>query len=194
MILAPLCTSCLFYLVAFFFLVKKIVSELTSVPFFFCFVRGVPSQHGLMSGVWVCAQDPNLWAPGHQSRACEANHYATRLVPLPVCKSVSSSWVCTNSNMMCVGAVSHVSCARALLSFLEILIYEFHQIWNIFVTIFSNTSSVHQPLPFLSPSVPPSTHYLGCWSFPTTHWGFIHFFNLFLLVLFWMVSITMISS
>ena len=33
------------------FLARKIVPELTSVPIFFHFVCGTPSQHGLMSGM-----------------------------------------------------------------------------------------------------------------------------------------------
>ena len=35
----------------FFFLVRRIVPELTSMPILLCFVCGTPPQHGLMSGV-----------------------------------------------------------------------------------------------------------------------------------------------
>ena len=40
------------------FCLRKIVPELTSVPISLYFVYGMPPQHGLMSGVEVCAQDP----------------------------------------------------------------------------------------------------------------------------------------
>ena len=43
----------------FFFLVKKIGPQLTSVPVFLYFVCGMPPRHGLMSGVLVHAWDPN---------------------------------------------------------------------------------------------------------------------------------------
>lgn len=36
-----------------------------------------------MSGVQICAWDPNLQTPGRQSGACTSNHYATRLAHLP---------------------------------------------------------------------------------------------------------------
>ena len=35
----------------FFFLVRKIGPELTSMPIFLCFVCGMPPPHGLMSTV-----------------------------------------------------------------------------------------------------------------------------------------------
>ena len=56
---------------------RKIGPELTSVPIFLYFICGMLPQHGLMSGVLVCAQDLNLWTPGCQSGARELNHYAT---------------------------------------------------------------------------------------------------------------------
>ena len=59
------------------FCLRKIVPVLI----FHCFVCGMPPQHDLMSGVWVCTQDPNLQTLGHQSRVRKLNHYATRLAP-----------------------------------------------------------------------------------------------------------------
>ena len=64
-----------------FFLVRKIVPELTSVPTFLCFLCGMPPQHGMMSGVQVCAQDPNLQIPGCWSGARELNQYNTEPAP-----------------------------------------------------------------------------------------------------------------
>ena len=42
------------------FCLRKIVPELISVPIYLYFVCGTPPQYGLMSGVWVHTQDPNL--------------------------------------------------------------------------------------------------------------------------------------
>ena len=50
-----------------FILVRKIVTELTSVPIFFHFVCGTLPQHGLMSNVQVCAQDLKPRNLDHQS-------------------------------------------------------------------------------------------------------------------------------
>ena len=61
----------------YFFLVRKIGPELTSVPIFLYFVCGTLPQHGLMSSMWVCTWDLNLPTPGHRSGACELNHYTT---------------------------------------------------------------------------------------------------------------------
>ena len=60
---------------SFSFCLRKIVPELTSVPVFLYFVYGTPPQHGLMSSVSVCAQDPGLRTLGHRRRARELNHY-----------------------------------------------------------------------------------------------------------------------
>ena len=68
----------------FFFLVRKIGLKLTSVTIFLYFVCGTPPLRGLMRGVYVRAQDLNLWTPGHLSRVCELNHYATGLDPRKV--------------------------------------------------------------------------------------------------------------
>ena len=58
----------------YFFFVMKIVPELTSVPIFLYFVYGTLPQHGLMSGVWGHAWDPNPQTLGHWSGARELNH------------------------------------------------------------------------------------------------------------------------
>ena len=58
------------------FCLRKIVPDLTSVPVFPCFVRGMPPQHGLMSGIDPC-QDPNPRTLGCQSRVHKLMHYAT---------------------------------------------------------------------------------------------------------------------
>ena len=39
-----------------FFLVRKIVPELTSVAVFFCFICEMPPQHGLMSSIGPCLE------------------------------------------------------------------------------------------------------------------------------------------
>ena len=57
----------------FFLLVRKVIPELTSVLIFFYFVRGMPPWHGLMSRVWVLAQDPG-WEP----QATKAEHMNLR--------------------------------------------------------------------------------------------------------------------
>ena len=41
----------MFFVWAFFFLVRKICPEQISVPIFLYFICGMPPQHGLMSGV-----------------------------------------------------------------------------------------------------------------------------------------------
>ena len=58
--------------------VRKSVAKLTSVPILLYFVCGT-AQHGLMSRVYVCAQDLNLQTSGCQSLAGELNHYATKV-------------------------------------------------------------------------------------------------------------------
>ena len=46
-------------------LLRKIGPELTCVPIFLYFVCGMPPQHGLVSSMWVCTQDPNPQSLGH---------------------------------------------------------------------------------------------------------------------------------
>ena len=43
------------------------------MPIFLYFLCGTLPQHGLMSDVWVCAQDLNPRTPGHRSRMRELN-------------------------------------------------------------------------------------------------------------------------
>ena len=83
----------IYFLFFIFYLVRKIGRELTSVPVFFYFVCGTPPQHGLMSGVYVCAWDPNLWFLGCESGARELNHYATGL---------AQKWDNFNNTQKCV--------------------------------------------------------------------------------------------
>ena len=64
-----------------FFLVRKIVPELTSVAIFLHSVCETPPQHGLMSSVQVCAWDLNPRTPGSWSGVQNPNHYATGLAP-----------------------------------------------------------------------------------------------------------------
>ena len=65
----------------FFFSVRKIRPELTSMPVLLYFICGMPLQHGLMSSVQVLTRDLNSWTLGRWSRACELNHYTTRPAP-----------------------------------------------------------------------------------------------------------------
>ena len=78
-----------FYYFLFFFLVRRIGPELTSVvslpliawgrlyvtsvPIFLCFICGTPPQRGLMSGVYVHTEDPNLQNPGLPAKSEYAN-------------------------------------------------------------------------------------------------------------------------
>ena len=84
-----------FKLILSFFLVRQIGPEIISVPIFLYFVCGMPPQHGLMSSVQVCAQDPKPQTTGCQSSACKLNHYATR--PAPII-SLNSHWVPRDRN------------------------------------------------------------------------------------------------
>ena len=65
---------------------RKTDPELTSVPIFLYFVCGMPPHHGLTHRMEVCAWDLNPQTLGHQSRACELNHYATRPAPILECQ------------------------------------------------------------------------------------------------------------
>ena len=63
------------------FLVRKIVTELTSMSIFLYFVCGILPQHGLISSVQVHAWDQKLRIPGRWSGAHELNHCANRPAP-----------------------------------------------------------------------------------------------------------------
>ena len=76
----------------FFFLVRNIGPELTSVPIFLYFVWGMLPQHGLMSGVWVRAQDLKLWAPGSWNGVQELDYYTTKLAQDTILNSRMTKW------------------------------------------------------------------------------------------------------
>ena len=59
-----------------FFWVRKIVSELTSVPIFPYFLCGMPPQHGLMS---VCRSAPRIWT--HEPWAGEGDRVNLTTLP-----------------------------------------------------------------------------------------------------------------
>ena len=80
-----------------YFFVRKIGPELTSVPIFLYFVWGMPPQHGLMSGVYVHARDPNPRTPGHWRGVHRLNHHTPR--PAPQLGSWSSLPSSSNPNL-----------------------------------------------------------------------------------------------
>ena len=59
-----------------------------SVPVFLYFVCGIPPQHGLMSSMKICAQDPNLRNPAHPSGVHKLNHYKLNHKTLKVLKKL----------------------------------------------------------------------------------------------------------
>ena len=64
----------------FFFCLRKIIAELTSVSIFLYFMWDATTAW-LDKWYWVHVQDPNLWTPSHGSRAHKLNHYATGPAP-----------------------------------------------------------------------------------------------------------------
>ena len=74
------CYQILFSSFFFFFVVRNIVPELTSVPVFLYFVCGAPPQHSMMSSVQIRAWDPNPRTPGHQRTKGKLHHQATKPV------------------------------------------------------------------------------------------------------------------
>ena len=64
----------------FFFCLRKISPELTSVTISLHFIRGLLPQYDWRMA-WVCAWDPKPWTPGYRSGVHELNHYTTGPAP-----------------------------------------------------------------------------------------------------------------
>ena len=81
--------TCQAYSHFFFFFLRKISPELTSVPILLHFICGMPTTAWLAKRCHVCTLDPNWWTPGHRSRTCELNRYAILILRLNLCSNVS---------------------------------------------------------------------------------------------------------
>lgn len=79
----------------------------------------------------------------------------------------------------CWSCFLHVSCTWVLLSFLDISVYGFHQLWKRFGHYwFKYFLFPFHPISIAKTSI---IRMLGCWSCPTTHCYSVHFHHYFFL-------------
>ena len=89
---------------AFFFFLRKISPELTSMPIFFYFIYGMPTTAWLDERCRVCTRDPNWRTPGRRSRTCALNCCATGPAPslCHFCSKIILYWISVTLNSVLI--------------------------------------------------------------------------------------------